>query len=54
MFQTKLDPGYEFFAGGAIMNQFVLGFFIAIAPSILGTAWMMWRTSGITTKSYYD
>ena len=36
------------------MHHFVLGIFIAIAPSVLGTAWMLWRASGVTKTSYND
>jgi hypothetical protein len=54
MSQTKLDPGYEFFVGGAVMHKFVLGIFIAIAPSVLGTAWMLWRASGVAKTPYND
>ena len=34
------------------MHHFVLGIFIVIAPSVLGTAWMLWRVSGVTKTPY--
>ena len=36
------------------MQNIVLGIMIVLTPSVLGTAWLLWRATGMSGLARYD